>query len=384
MTNQMAMNAPGHTRIPDIIRRMAEVSGIGFSGERPWDIKINDHMFYDSVMRDGSLGLGETYMLGHWDCDRLDEFFTRVLRVDLDKQILSLTPFKSLMEYLRHKLTNLQSISRSNQVALAHYDVGADVFRAMLDPTMSYSCGYWANARTLDEAQIAKLDLVCRKLELKAGDRLLDIGCGWGGLAAYAAERYGAQVTGVTVSREQYAYAQHRYAHLPVNFLLMDYRCLDGEFDKIASVGMFEHVGQKNYRHFLDKINALLEPDGLALLHTIGTHESVRHTDTWIDRYIFPNGRIPTAREIMNVLSDDFIIEDWHNFGQDYDRTLMIWSERFDAAWPGLSSKYDERFYRMWHYYLMSCAAFFRSRQGQLWQLVLSKRERSCGYRSVR
>ena len=370
--------------VPGVIQRMAALSGISFSGEQPWDLRINDPAFYQSVMRDGSLGLGETYMLGHWDCEQLDELFTRILSFDLDKQILSLTPLKSLLEIVRQRLLNLQTKDRSEQVALAHYDVGNDVFEAMLDPTMSYSCGYWSNAYTLAEAQTAKLDLVCRKLELRSGDHVLDIGCGWGGFAAYASSNYGVYVTGITVSREQQAYAQKKYSHLPVTIELMDYRDVKGAFDKIVSIGMFEHVGQKNYSHYFEKVDELLKPNGLCLLHTIGTQESNRYTDTWIDRYIFPNGRIPSAIEIISALGHRLLIEDWHNFGHDYDRTLMAWSDRFNSAWPELSKKYDDRFYRMWHYYLMSCAAFFRSRQGQLWQLVLSKRQRKSIYRSFR
>lgn len=369
---------------PALIATLADAVGIGFSGKAPVDLKVHDSSFYDAVMTDGSLGLGESYMLGHWDCDSLDELFTKALSIDLDKELIKLTPFKTIFGLMRRRLFNLQSKERSNQVALAHYDVGNDVFEAMLDPTMSYSCAYWENANSLEEAQLAKLDLICNKLQLKPGERLLDIGCGWGGLAFHAAKKFGAIVTGVTISKEQQQWAQSQCSGLPISIVLMDYRDLEGTFDKIVSVGMFEHVGSKNYKAFFDKIKSLLKNDGLTLLHTIGTQEFVPHTDKWIDRYIFPNGSIPTAYETVVAIGDALIIEDWHSFGQDYDKTIMAWSARFDEAWEGLSKRYDERFYRMWHYYLMSCAAYFRSRQGHLWQIVLSKRENPNVYRSFR
>ena len=253
-----------------------------------------------------------------------------------------------------------------------------------MDSSMSYSCGYWHGADNLEEAQRNKLDMICRKLELKPGERLLDIGCGWGGLAYHAARYYGAKVLGITVSREQQKLAQKRCKGLPVTIELCDYRDLKGKFDKIVSVGMFEHVGPKNYKIYFDTVSRILSDSGLFLLHTIGVYKLTHAMDAWIDKYIFPNGKLPSAREITVALDDCFLIEDWHNFGQDYDKTLMAWWKNFDAAWPDLKKKYDRRFYRMWKYYLHSCAGFFRSRQGQLWQIVLSKRTRQALYRSIR
>jgi cyclopropane-fatty-acyl-phospholipid synthase len=254
----------------------------------------------------------------------------------------------------------------------------------MLDSSMSYSCAYWARADNLEQAQRDKLDLICRKLELKPGEHLLEIGCGWGGLARHAATHYGVRVTGVTVSREQRKLALERCAGLPVDIQLLDYRAVQGHYDKAVSVGMFEHVGTKNYPAYFETAHRVLKEDGLFLLHTIGSHTTSNRVDPWIDRYIFPNGKLPSAMELAAHVEGLFLIEDWHNFGPDYDRTLMAWWKEFEAAWPRLSGKYDERFHRMWKYYLHCCAGFFRSRQGQLWQLVLSKRERPGTYRSLR
>ncbi len=369
---------------PRVLLELVAQAGVRFNGDSPWDIQVHDETVYRRILTQGSLGFGEAYMEGLWDCHDLAELFHRLLRADIDEKLGGWVRIRLLGEILRHRLFNLQSTSRAFQVGEQHYDIGNDVFEAMLDPTMSYSCGYWHQADNLEQAQLNKLDLICRKLELRPGERLLEIGCGWGGLAQHAASHYGVEVVGVTVSREQLQLAQQRCSGLPVRFELMDYRELDGRFDKIVSVGMFEHVGAKNYPAYFDTASRLLGDEGLFLLHTIGSHKTFTTVDPWIDRYIFPNGKLPSARELADVLEGRFLIEDWHNFGPDYDRTLTAWWARFEHAWPGLEAKYGERFHRMWKYYLLSCAGFFRSRQGQLWQLVLSKRGRSGTYRSVR
>lgn len=369
---------------PSVLRDLAAAAGVHFNGDAPWDIQVHDARVYGAILGRGSLGFGDTFVEGLWDCARLDQLFHRLLSIDADRLLAGHTRLRLLGEWLRHGLLNLQSSRRAFQVGEEHYDIGNDVFEAMLDPTMSYSCGYWADAGDLDHAQLAKLDLICRKLQLRRGERLLEIGCGWGGLARFAAEHHGVNVVGITVSREQRALAQRRCIGLPVTIELKDYRAITGRYDKVVSVGMFEHVGPKNYVAYFDVVERVLDDQGLFLLHTIGNHRTSAHTDAWIDRRVFPNGRLPSARQLAKVLEERFLIEDWHNFGPDYDRTLMAWWANFERAWPNLEAKYGRRFFRTWKYYLMSCAGFFRSRQGQLWQLVLSKRQRRSGYRSVR
>lgn len=366
------------------IQALLDLAGVKLNGPNPWDPQVHRSDFYAKVLGKWSLGLGESYMDGDWDCERLDEFFTRILRVQLDQKAPGLLKVQLLLEVLRHRLFNLQSRRRAFQVGERHYDVGNDLFEAMLDPAMIYSCGYWMKAQTLAQAQQDKLDLICRKLELRAGESLLDIGCGWGGLARFAAEHYGVSVLGVTVSKEQQQLAQVRCAGLPVEIRLCDYRDLAGRFDKIVSVGMFEHVGPKNYATFFAGVTRLLKTQGLFLLHTIGSAITVNKTDEWIDRYIFPNGHLPSLQEIGATLMPELQLEDWHNFGHDYDRTLMAWHARFEAAWPYLSAHYDLRFYRQWRYYLLCSAGMFRSGEGRLWQLVLARRERQGEYRSLR
>jgi len=369
---------------PAVLAELAAACGVRFNGDAPWDIRVHDAAVYRQILARGSLGFGETYMDGLWDCAQLDELFYRLLKHRVEEKLGGVTRLRLLGEILRHRLFNLQAPHRAFQVGVAHYDIGNDVFAAMLDPTMSYSCAYWREARDLAAAQLAKLELICRKLELKRGERVLEIGCGWGGFAHYAATHYGVEVFGVTVSREQQKLAQERCAGLPVTIALMDYREIRGEFDKIVSIGMFEHVGPKNYPLYFDIARRALRPAGLFLLHTIGIDRTTPHTDPWIDKYIFPNGKLPSAAEIARAVDGRFVIEDWHNFGADYDRTLLAWWENFERAWPTLAPKYGERFRRMWRYYLMSCAGFFRSHQGQLWQIVLSRPERSAAYLSIR
>jgi cyclopropane-fatty-acyl-phospholipid synthase len=375
-------------RAPGALSRLLAEAGIQVDGGRPWDLEVHHPRLYRRVLWGGSLGLGDAYVDGDWDCDQLDELFTRLLRHDLDRRPWGLQRLRMAWALMDAALHNPQAPTRAFVVGERHYDLGNDLFERMLDPLWVYSCGWWAHAATLEEAQRHKLELVCRKLELKPGMTLLDIGCGWGGLAWWAATHHGVRVTGITVSREQQAHAQRLCTGLPVEIRLADYRTLHapaaGRFDRIVSVGMFEHVGPKNARDYFDTARRLLAPDGLFLLHTIGVDRPQSQTDPWIERHIFPGGKLPAAGELATDAERRFVIEDWHNFGPDYDRTLMAWHARFEAAWPDLAPRYGERFRRMWRYYLLSCAGFFRSRQGQLWQLVLSPRERGATYRSVR
>ncbi len=370
--------------VPSSLARWLDQADIRINGSRPWDLQLNRPRLFGRVLRHWSLGLGEAYVDGDWDCEQLDEFFTRLLRLRADERPLGLARLKLAWALLGAAWHNPQAPDKAFEVAHRHYDLGNDLFECMLDWRMVYSCAYWASARTLEQAQEDKLEMICRKLQLAPGMSLLDIGCGWGGLARHAALHHGAQVTGITVSKEQARYAQQLCAGLPVSLRVMDYRNLSGRFDRIASVGMFEHVGPKNHATYLSTARRLLADDGLFLLHTIGADRPNGHTDPWIERYIFPGGRLPAASELARAAERGFVIEDWHNFGADYDRTLMHWHARFEDAWPRLRDRYGERFRRMWRYYLLSCAGFFRSRQGQLWQLVLAKPQRPGPYRSIR
>ncbi len=367
-----------------LVAALLAEADVRIDGGRPWDFQARHPEVFSRILARGSLGLGESYMDGWWDCEQIDEFIARVLRARLDRRVAH--PGE-LLAVLRAKLVNLQSTTRAWQVGREHYDLGNDLYEHMLDPTMAYSCGYWAGADTLEQAQEGKLDLICRKLGLQPGMRLLDIGCGWGSLMRFAASHYGVDCVGVTVSKEQAKWGAEKAAGLPVRFELTDYRLfnLSGSerFDRVASVGMFEHVGHKNYRDYFAVARRSLTEDGLFLLHTIGKNLSGGMIDPWIDKYIFPNGSLPSVQEIAAASEHDFIVEDWHNFGADYDRTLMAWYARFEAAWPELQHNYSPRFYRMWRYYLLCCAGTFRARDNQLWQIVFSPAGVQGGYRRV-
>jgi len=361
---------------------MLEPAGIQLNGPNAWDIEVHDNALFPRLVRDGTLGLGEAYMDGWWDCSALDEMIDRAFRAGLEDKVRN--NFRFLLYLLGCRLLNRQSRTRAFQVGEQHYDIGNNVFESMLDPYMNYSCGYWDSAGNLEQAQIAKMRMICAKLKLEPGMQVLDLGCGWGGLSRWMAERHGVDVTGVTVSKEQAQLARERCVGLPVTIEVRDYRELDGEFDRIVSVGMFEHVGQRNYRTFFQKTCSLLKSESLFLLHTIGASRGGFATDRWIEKYIFPNGVLPPAQILAERASAFFTIEDWHNFGADYDPTLMAWHKKFNAAWPQLKTQYGERFKRMFNYYLLVCAGSFRSRENHLWQVILAKGRLAGGYRAPR
>ena len=354
---------------------------VEFDGDRPWDIQVHNEGLYRRVLAHGALGAGESYMDGWWDCDQLDELFCRIALADLEAKI---QPVAEVLRVLWAKLANLQKPSRAFQVGRRHYDIGNDLYRHMLGESMIYSCGYWKDAATLEEAQQAKLDLVCRKLGLRPGMRVLDIGCGWGGAAKFAAERYQVEVVGITVSEEQVRLGKDMCRGLPVEIRLQDYRDLADSFDRVFSIGMFEHVGCRNYATFMRIVRDCLRPGGLFLLHTIGMNRSLNRTDPWTERYIFPNSMLPSPKHIGSAIEGLFVLEDWYGFGTDYDRTLMCWLRNFLEHWDLLKASYDERFYRMWTYFLLSSAGSFRGRRNQLWQIVLSPTGVPGGYHPIR
>src|SRR3989338_7248942 len=364
------------------IQTLLDGSGITLNGTNPWDIQVKNEAFYNRVLTQGSLGFGESYMDGWWECDAIDELITRLFSIDVTRRLK--TNWKEIGLLLASSLMNRQAGKRAYKIGEEHYDVGNELYKAMLDKRMVYTCGYWKDATDLDSAQEAKLDLGCKKIGLKAGDRVLDIGCGWGSFAKFAAEKYGASVVGITVSREQLALGKKACESLDVELRYQDYRDVNEKFDHIVSLGMFEHVGYKNYRSYMEVAERCLKDDGLFLLHTIGTTQSVMSTDPWIEKYIFPNSMLPSLAQSTKSVEKLFVVEDIHNFSVDYDTTLMHWFQNFEKAWPTLNEQYDERFYRMWKFYLLTCAGSFRSRRNQLWQIVLSKRGVAGGYQSIR
>lgn len=361
------------------IERWLALADIQVNGKQPWDIKIYNSKFFNRLIRRGSLGLGESYMDHWWDVEALDEFFFRVLNAGLDEKISS-SPGMFLL-YLRSLIINQQKPGRSYQIGEHHYDIGNDLYSAMLDKRMVYTCAYWENASNIDEAQEAKLERVCRKLDVKAGQKILDIGCGWGSFAKYAAEKYKANVTGITVSKEQVELGREMCKDLPVEIRLQDYRNLNETFDHVVSLGMIEHVGYKNYRDYFKVVARCLSDEGVFLLQNIGSGYPVKITDPWIQKYIFPNSMVPSISQLSSAFEGLMVLEDLENFGVDYEKTLMEWFRNFNSHWDSLKSNYSERFYRMWKYYLLMSAGSFRARKNQLWQIVFTKNGLPDGYR---
>ncbi|MBP9841098.1 MAG: cyclopropane fatty acyl phospholipid synthase [Simkaniaceae bacterium] len=366
-----------------LVTQMAAVADIKINGDRPWDITVHNDAFFSTVLEQGSLGFGESYMAAWWDSEALDQCLFHILRAHLEDNLKP--TWEMRWNFFKAKLFNLQNRRGSMKVIDIHYQLGNDLFKEMLGSTMAYSCGYWKYAKTLDEAQIAKFDLIARKLGMKKGMKVLDIGCGWGGFAKYIAEHYGVEVVGITLSENQAAYAREVCKGLPVEIRVQDYRDLEEKFDRVVEIGMFEHVGLKNYRSFMEGVYRCLKDDGLFMLHTIGTDLSNTGVgDPWIDKYIFPHGHLPSISQIGNSIEGLFVMEDWHNFGSDYDKTLMAWFANFNKGWSKIQASYPPPFYRMWKYYLLSCAGGFRARTIQLWQVVLSKQGQVGGHDSVR
>jgi cyclopropane-fatty-acyl-phospholipid synthase len=365
-----------------IITNMFAAGGITLNGDNPWDMQVHNEKLYDRVLSSGSIGFGESYMDGWWDCQQLDDLFFRIQYYRVDKMIPQ--DLSTLFYFLKSKFLNRQSKARAKEVAYKHYDIGNELFEKMLDKQMMYSCGYWETAKTLDEAQEAKLNLICRKLKLEKGMRLLEIGCGWGGFARYAAEKYGVSVVGITISEQQAILAREVNEGLPVEIRIQDYRDVNEKFDRIVSIAMLEAVGYRNFREYMEVAAKNLTDDGVFFIHTIGGNYPTKVTDPWIDKYIFPNGMLPSAGQLAAAWKGLFILEDWHNFGPYYDPTLMAWRKNFEDSWDSIKKDYDETFYRMWRYYLSCSAASFRSRKNHLWHIVLTKPKHLGVYQSVR
>jgi len=365
-----------------IVEDLLNQVGIFVGDNNPWDITVKDERFFKSIIKDGELGLGESFMRGWWDSPNMDQMIFKLFEGNIQNKVKE--NLSTLLWIAFTKISNFQTKNKAKLVGIKHYDIGNKLFSLMLDKRMNYSCGYWNNTNNLDIAQENKLEVICQKLNLKPGMKILDIGCGWGAFGKYAAEKYDVKTTGITISKNQKQLGEALCKGLPVTFELKDYRDLSGQYDRIVSIGMLEHVGYKNYSNFFRIINNCLVDDGIALIHTIGSNRSVTTTSAWLDKYIFPNGMIPSIKQIGAAIEKSFVMEDWHNFGHYYDTTLMAWFQNFESNWELINNDYNQEFYRMWKYYLLSNAAAFRARYNQLWQIVLTKKGIVGGYKSIR
>jgi cyclopropane-fatty-acyl-phospholipid synthase len=390
-SDSIARGKAGEGRFAGWLKRSFEAADIEIGGARDWDPVVHDRRLYARVAMRGSLGLGESYMDGQWDCADLGEFFRRLLVWRNRRAPHWSLRLPSLALDASFALVNLQTRGRAHHVVDAHYDLPAGLYEQMLGPSMAYSCAYWKDAATLDEAQHAKLDLICRKLELRPGIRLLDLGCGFGSVSRHAALRYGCEVVAVTLSGEQARYARGHCAGLPVEIHVCDYRDVAAywggrRFDRIANIAMFEAIGRSNARRFMEIVHQLLEPRGLWLLHTIGAERE--GADPWLNRYIFPNGELLGLHRIHSAMRGLFHAEDLHNFGLDYAPTLAAWRANFLANWDAIRAidpqRFTERFRRMWVYYLECCRGAFLARNIHLWHLVMGGCNRDTAYQAVR
>ncbi len=356
----------------------------------PAGVEIKDEAAIRRIRREGIMGMGETYMDGLWTAERLDDVLFKVFSAPARR----LSPWawaKMLLAVADRRVFNRQAGRGAFNIGVEHYDLGNDLFRVMLDSSMTYTCGYWANATNLDEAQQAKLDLLCRKLGLQPGMRVLDIGCGWGNFAHHAASRYGVEVTGVTVSEEQAKVARERCADLPVDIRIQDYREVNETFDRMVSIEMIEAVGPKNMPTFYQVVDRCLKDGGLFALQAISGNTLTRASDRrldqyilWLVKHIFPDGYLPKPTELVAGHGTSLRVEDWQSFADDYDRTLLAWADRFNAGWDQLAEKYGERFRRRWHFYLYGCAAAFRARLVHVYQVVYAKGALAERYEPVR
>jgi cyclopropane-fatty-acyl-phospholipid synthase len=367
----MSRKPPRASLAQATLQELFASADIRLGGDRPWDIRVLDERFYRVVLAGGTLGFGESYMDGWWECDALDEMCCRAIRARLEERVPLNVP--TALAIASSFLFNLQTRSRSKVVGKKHYDVGNDLFESMLDPSMQYSCAWFRDTDDLAQAQREKMDLICRKLGLEKGMSLLDIGCGWGGLARHAAEHYGCRVVGITISEQQRRYGADASRGLPVEIRLQDYREISEQFDRIVSVGMLEHVGPKNYPQYMRKVFQTLRQGGVFLCQTIAANQSSLYPDPWVARYIFPNSMLPSAAQVAKAAEILLVLEDVQNLGGDYEKTLKAWESNFRHSWHRFESRYGERFYRMWRFYLLSCAGAFRARSLQLFQFVFSK-----------
>jgi len=369
-------------------QQLLKYADVKINGTRDQDLQVLDDRLYERVFSEGSMGAGESYMDGWWKAKKLDKFFYNVFTSEVDQKLTSSVKLRLAAFYVSAKIMNRQSGKSAYKNAQSHYDIGNDLYEPMLGSTMAYTCAYWdRGAKTLDQAQTDKFELICQKLGLKKGMKVLDVGCGWGGLAMHMAKNYSCEVTCFTPAHEQINYIKEHSKGLKIKPVLTTYQDYKDtiKYDRIAAIGIMEHVGPKNYESFLAKMKTMLKQDGLFILHTIGSNKSVTVVDPWIDKYIFPGGVLPSIKQIATAAEGKFVMEDWHNMGANYDPTLMAWNANFQKSYPKLNHKrYDERFKRMWEFYLLACAGRFRSRNIQLWQVVYSPNGVAGGYKSVR
>lgn len=357
--------------VENLLTNWLEDAGIHVNGPASHDIRVHDKRFYWRTLAHGSLGFGEAFMDGWWSCEDLEEMVFRLIRSEVRRRAYR-HPGAVALEWL-NRIRNDQNRRRSLRAPRRHYDFDNEMFQAFLGRYMNYSCGYYAGTGDLDEAQILKMDIICRKLDLQPGEHLLDVGGGWGEFALYAAKHYGVHVTSVNISEEQMRFARRRCAGYDVDVVRSDYRDIAGQYDKVAAIAMFPHVGHRNHRTFMQAMYRALKPGGTFLIESTMNTATTTAGDPWIDRYIFPGLLMPSGSQICAAMEGLFVIEDLHNFGPHYVKTLRAWNANFQNAWGRFAARHDERVRRMFEYFFLISAALFRARTMEYWHLVLTR-----------
>jgi cyclopropane-fatty-acyl-phospholipid synthase len=350
------------------VERILSTVDVRIGGSRPFDMQVHSDLFYKRVLLEGSVGLGESYMDGLWDCADLEELVFRFVESGIERRFRLLPGFVT-MNALGH-LVNRQPRSLGERTS-RHYNTDNDLFASFLGKYKNYSCAFYEEGDDLDTAQLKKMDLICDELCLRPGENVLDIGGGWGEIAKHMASR-GCRITSINIADEQMRAAREHCKGASVDVVKCDYRDVAGTFDKIAIIAMMSHVGHKNHRPLFETVHRHLAPDGLVFVDTVGSAVSLQNGNPWIDKYIFPGIVFPSIQQISRAVEGLFVIEAVRNFGASYVKTLRAWNANLRRAWPRLSHRHDERTRRMFEFFFLTVAGFFRARDFQNWYVVLS------------
>lgn len=361
--------------ITNLIHNNTKVRFVYDKMNSEYDILVKDKNMFNRFISNGEVGFSEGYMNNEFDMNVKSVIYELLKKKKLLENSIKSKSFQyvilNLIGQVYSYLPN-NTLTSSKKNISHHYDIGNDLYEKMLGETMQYTCAYFNKPNmTLNEAEYAKMNLIIKKLDIQDGMTILDIGCGFGSFGYYIVKQFNVKVVGCSLSEKQVEYANNNYKHPNLKILLEDYRNMKGKFDRVYSVGMFEHVGRNNYNTYFNKCYELLKNDGIMLLHTIATNTRVWHNNHFIGKYIFPGCELPHQSNLDGKFIEKWHLEDWQNFGLSYEKTLLAWRQNI-GNWEGLD-KYDEKFRRMWDLYIFGAAGSFHNRHICLWQVVYTK-----------
>lgn len=343
------------------------------------DIIVNNNNFYTKLLKHGEIGLGESYVDKDWDSNNLEETLYNLIinQKKIENAIIKNSPNLIIKKLLDIPSDIFSTDNTKNDIKF-HYDIGNKLYENMLGKSMLYSCAYfYKQGLSLDEAQYAKLDLIAKKLNLKEGMRVLDIGCGFGTAAIYLSKKFNVNILGISLSKEQINYFNSIYTGTQVQVIYKDYRELTREhnnsYDCIYSIGMFEHIGINNHIDYYNKCFKLLKTNGTMLIHTIVSNKRLYSHNSWITKYIFPGAELPHISDFTKKYTDNWLLQDLQCIGKSYSKTLLAWKKNINDS--SVFNNYDDKFKRTWNYYLLLCSAAFRAREITVFQLVYFKKD---------